>query len=297
MSHDIKKVEPNSPNMFKRLGFGTRAIEEYAKITPDEIRKAHRDLVKLWHPDQNGGDRSHEAKLTQINEAWDTLRNDAGRTKHIQKLSRPAPPPPPPPPPHGGSYRSSQRTYSYERDYSGTHNTRGNAGANRGYGTDYDFGSSHRSHDKRKSSDNGFFDDAAKDFQDFMDEHFGNHKKNSRSTHSSKARREPPRQDYRADPFEEELRRHARQAEEWEESIRKRKSNNFSGAETSGSKMILGAAIVLAGFIAVVSMMEKGERNRRRRFANVAPLPPLNPDWQTRVSNPPEVFADQSLLR
>jgi hypothetical protein len=62
-----------------------------------EIKRAHRDLTKVWHPDRFGGDaalrQKAEHKLKAINEAYETIRSsrDGG-------WSDPPPPPPPPAP-------------------------------------------------------------------------------------------------------------------------------------------------------------------------------------------------------
>ena len=37
------------------------------------VRKRYSELVRRYHPDRNGGDRSHEAKLMQVIEAWQVL--------------------------------------------------------------------------------------------------------------------------------------------------------------------------------------------------------------------------------
>lgn len=38
------------------------------------VRKRYSELVRRYHPDRNGGDRSHEKKLSAVLEAWATLR-------------------------------------------------------------------------------------------------------------------------------------------------------------------------------------------------------------------------------
>ncbi len=38
------------------------------------LRRRYSDLVRRYHPDRNGGDRSHERKLGQVIEAYQTLK-------------------------------------------------------------------------------------------------------------------------------------------------------------------------------------------------------------------------------
>ena len=40
-----------------------------------EIRKAYKALIKVLHPDMNGGDRSQEEQLTEVVWAWDQIKN------------------------------------------------------------------------------------------------------------------------------------------------------------------------------------------------------------------------------
>jgi curved DNA-binding protein CbpA len=42
-----------------------------------QLRSRYSDLVHRYHPDRNGGDRSHEAKLQQVVEAYQLLRKAA----------------------------------------------------------------------------------------------------------------------------------------------------------------------------------------------------------------------------
>jgi hypothetical protein len=40
-----------------------------------KVRKRYSELVRRYHPDRNGGDRSHERKLRQVIEAWQLLKS------------------------------------------------------------------------------------------------------------------------------------------------------------------------------------------------------------------------------
>jgi len=40
-----------------------------------EIRKAYKALIKVLHPDMNGGDRSQEEQLSQVVWAWDQIKD------------------------------------------------------------------------------------------------------------------------------------------------------------------------------------------------------------------------------
>ena len=42
-----------------------------------EVRKRYSQLVRRYHPDRNGGDRSHEGRLGEVIAAWQTLRKAA----------------------------------------------------------------------------------------------------------------------------------------------------------------------------------------------------------------------------
>ncbi|MFN6935252.1 MAG: J domain-containing protein [Tsuneonella sp.] len=50
-------------------------------LSPDvdraELRRRYSDLVRRYHPDRNGGDRSHEARLMRVVEAYQLLRKSA----------------------------------------------------------------------------------------------------------------------------------------------------------------------------------------------------------------------------
>jgi hypothetical protein len=48
-----------------------------AKTDRHELRKRYSTLVRRYHPDRNGGDRSHEAVLQRVVEAYQLLRKAA----------------------------------------------------------------------------------------------------------------------------------------------------------------------------------------------------------------------------
>ena len=39
------------------------------------VRRRYSQLVRRYHPDRNGGDRTHEKKLGEVIEAWQTLKS------------------------------------------------------------------------------------------------------------------------------------------------------------------------------------------------------------------------------
>ena len=43
--------------------------------TKAEIRKAYKKLIKVLHPDMNGGDRSQEEQLSEVVWAWDQIKD------------------------------------------------------------------------------------------------------------------------------------------------------------------------------------------------------------------------------
>ena len=42
--------------------------------TKAEVRKAYKSLIKVLHPDMNGGDRGHEEQLQEVVWAWDQIK-------------------------------------------------------------------------------------------------------------------------------------------------------------------------------------------------------------------------------
>ncbi|TRD23530.1 J domain-containing protein [Palleronia caenipelagi] len=48
--------------------------------TKPEIRKAYKALIKVLHPDMNGGDRGHEEQLNEVVWAWDQIKDSRNFT-------------------------------------------------------------------------------------------------------------------------------------------------------------------------------------------------------------------------
>ena len=56
----------------ERQALGTLGLREDTDL--HAVRKRYSELVRRYHPDRNGGDRSHEQKLGQVIAAWQSLR-------------------------------------------------------------------------------------------------------------------------------------------------------------------------------------------------------------------------------
>src|SRR3954463_1277849 len=52
--------------------------------TGDEIKKAHRKLVRQHHPDVNKNNPQSEAKFKEVQEAYDVLSDEPKRQKYDQ---------------------------------------------------------------------------------------------------------------------------------------------------------------------------------------------------------------------
>jgi curved DNA-binding protein CbpA len=46
-------------------------------VTPEQIKARYKELVKLHHPDANGGDKAAEERLKSINQAYTFLKAQA----------------------------------------------------------------------------------------------------------------------------------------------------------------------------------------------------------------------------
>ena len=49
-------------------------LEVKDNMTKAEVRKAYKKLIKVLHPDMNGGDRSQEEQLQEVVWAWDQIK-------------------------------------------------------------------------------------------------------------------------------------------------------------------------------------------------------------------------------
>ncbi|QDC09265.1 J domain-containing protein [Oceanicola sp. D3] len=50
-------------------------LEAKDNMTKAEIRKCYKSLIKVLHPDMNGGDRSQEEQLGEVVWAWDQIKD------------------------------------------------------------------------------------------------------------------------------------------------------------------------------------------------------------------------------
>ena len=50
----------------------------------DELKKAYRGLVKKYHPDLHPDDKDAEAKMKEVNEAYDVLSDKEKRARYDQ---------------------------------------------------------------------------------------------------------------------------------------------------------------------------------------------------------------------
>lgn len=67
---DGKAVTPDERRALDVLGLPLEA-------TRHDLRSRYSDLVRRYHPDRNGGDRSYEARLQEVVEAYQLLRKAA----------------------------------------------------------------------------------------------------------------------------------------------------------------------------------------------------------------------------
>ena len=63
------------------------------------LRQRYLDLVRRYHPDKNGGDRSHEKALQAVIAAYTALKGRPAFAGSTLRQPQPPQPPQPPPPP------------------------------------------------------------------------------------------------------------------------------------------------------------------------------------------------------
>src|SRR5258706_2239799 len=68
--------------MAKRDYYEILGVPRTAKA--EDIRKAHRKLVRQYHPDVHKNDAQMEGKFKEVQEAYDVLSDDAKRKKYDQ---------------------------------------------------------------------------------------------------------------------------------------------------------------------------------------------------------------------
>ncbi len=71
----FRRAERGPPQRFtpgERRALGILGLGEDADL--HSVRSRYSKLVRRFHPDRNGGDRSQEKKLGQVIEAWQTLK-------------------------------------------------------------------------------------------------------------------------------------------------------------------------------------------------------------------------------
>ena len=56
-------------------------------VDDDTLKSAYRKLVKKYHPDFNPNNKAAEAKMRELNEAWEILGDAEKRKEYDQKLS------------------------------------------------------------------------------------------------------------------------------------------------------------------------------------------------------------------
>ena len=64
------RFSPREREALGAMGLGPKADRP-------QLRRRYSELVRRYHPDRNGGDRSHEARLQEVVEAYQLLRKAA----------------------------------------------------------------------------------------------------------------------------------------------------------------------------------------------------------------------------
>ena len=72
---NFRRADRGPPQRFtpnERKALGVLGLAEDAEL--HAVRKSYSKLVRRFHPDRNGGDRSYEKKLGEVIDAWQTLK-------------------------------------------------------------------------------------------------------------------------------------------------------------------------------------------------------------------------------
>ena len=69
---EVRRRANDRFNAKERHALGVMGLKDDTDL--HKVRKRYSDLVRRYHPDRNGGDRSHERELRQVIEAWQTLK-------------------------------------------------------------------------------------------------------------------------------------------------------------------------------------------------------------------------------
>ena len=64
---NFSRFTPREREALNAMGLGPKADRQ-------QLRRRYSELVRRYHPDRNGGDRSHEARLQRVVEAYQLLR-------------------------------------------------------------------------------------------------------------------------------------------------------------------------------------------------------------------------------
>lgn len=90
----LDAISARARGIKNRAAGRAQAAQAYARFSPDEaralevmglgsdtdrrrLRRRYSELVRRYHPDRNGGDRSHENKLGEVVEAYQLLRRSS----------------------------------------------------------------------------------------------------------------------------------------------------------------------------------------------------------------------------
>ncbi len=67
---------PDKPR--SKIDHALEVLDLSAPVAADQIKARYIELVKRFHPDTNGGDKTAEERLKLVNQAYTTLKNSVG---------------------------------------------------------------------------------------------------------------------------------------------------------------------------------------------------------------------------